>query len=217
MSIICNNIKLFNNNQNIEDNDVINKLYLETKLSNLQIQGIQGPQGDQGIQGPQGEQGIQGPQGDQGIQGPQGEQGIQGPKGDNGVSSFLIHGNAEDIHNTNLSYIGIGRAAFASNTASVNERETLIIIPFNCNISKFYVNLSTQVGENSSEFTITIRRNRTDTPLSMKISGNSSSGFNITDVATFNAGDSFSIKIQPLNTPESGIDIRWSAKVNEIL
>ena len=68
-------------------------LILSACMTSCDLQGEQGPQGEQGIQGEkgdQGEQGVQGEKGDRGEQGvqgekgDQGEQGIQGEKGDQG-------------------------------------------------------------------------------------------------------------------------------------
>ena len=50
------------------------------------LEGPQGEQGPQGIQGPQGVQGNVGPTGPQGEQGPQGIQGAQGVQGDTGAT-----------------------------------------------------------------------------------------------------------------------------------
>lgn len=62
----------------------------ESKWSDVgQIQGPQGPTGQQGLQGPIGPTGEQGPQGEQGPTGPQGIQGIQGPTGAEGPTGQM--------------------------------------------------------------------------------------------------------------------------------
>ena len=62
----------------------------ESKWSDVgQIQGPQGPTGQQGLQGPQGPTGEQGPQGETGPTGPQGLQGIQGPTGAEGPTGQM--------------------------------------------------------------------------------------------------------------------------------
>lgn len=57
----------------------------EEWISIGQIQGPQGPEGQQGLTGPAGPQGDPGPQGVQGEQGPQGLQGPAGPQGEEGA------------------------------------------------------------------------------------------------------------------------------------
>ncbi len=57
----------------------------------IPIDDLEGEQGPQGEQGDTGEQGPQGEQGDTGEQGPQGDTGEQGPQGEDGRSAYDIY------------------------------------------------------------------------------------------------------------------------------
>lgn len=59
------------------------------------IQGPQGPQGDQGVQGPEGVEGTQGQMGPQGVRGPTGPAGAQGVPGPIGPT-FVLRGTVTD-------------------------------------------------------------------------------------------------------------------------
>ena len=93
------------------------------------------------------------------------------------------------VHNTDKSstkYCGL----FTEFESTENKVKSIIPLP--CNISNFYVSLSGAPGTGKS-YTFTVRKNGTNTFLTVNISGSNTTG-NITGVASstsFVAGDQF--------------------------
>jgi hypothetical protein len=77
----------------LNNGDVYNRISGSWTLV-ANIQGPDGPQGEQGPAGPQGDTGPQGPQGDTGPQGPQGDTGLPGADGINSIITVIYNRNS---------------------------------------------------------------------------------------------------------------------------
>ena len=174
---------------------------------------VTGPTGRscKGDTGPIGPTGFTGPAG--GPTGIQGNTGNTGPTGPTGTVVSMIGGlvtlsTAGD--NTNSRYFG----AYVAGTGlggTATESNATTIIPLNCTMSNFYVNLSTAPGLGNS-YTFTIRKNGANTPISVTISGNQLSGSNTTNTSTFTSGDTFTVISVPSGTPNF-TEARWSCRL----
>ena len=149
-----------------------------------------------------------------GPTGPAGPQGIQGATGPAGSTVSMIGGlvtlsNAGD--NTNNRYFGAYVASTGLGGTSIETNATTII-PLDCTISHFYVNLSTAPGVGKS-YTFTIRKNGVNTFISVPISGDTViSGSDTINTATFKSGDTFTIISVPNDTPNF-TEARWSCRL----
>jgi hypothetical protein len=182
----------------------------------------QGPQGPAGPTGPSaiGERGFTGPTGPS-VTGPTGRscRGPTGPTGPAAPSISMIggFGSSTTTTDTDVHYFG---AYVAGISLDLNDTESNVIsrIPFNCQISNFYVDLLTAPGGVAS-YTFTVRKNTTtDTSISLTISGSAKSGSDTTNTATFNAGDIFTVRSTPSSAPNTPAEsnLRWSCRLTAI-
>ena len=176
----------------------------------------QGPQGLVGPTGPSaiGQRGLTGPTGSS-VTGPTGRscRGDTGPRGPAGSNISMLGGLAtiSSTNNTLTTYFG-GYAAGSSLEVSSTETQATTYIPFNCTISNLYIYLTTAPGISTS-YTYTIRKNNIiDTSVTVTISGASSQGSDLTNTATFTAGDIFTISCVPDGTPNL-TSVRWTCKL----
>lgn len=195
---------------------------LQGNVGEIGLQGAQGLQGSygnngaQGYTGAQGNQGYRGYQGYSGIPGENGLQGAQGYQGDSGStinSHSILFGNSTNIKNDRITYCSV-----FNNNCAVDEMENKIgmLVPLNCILSNLYVVLDQNIPEFSS-YQFTIRKNNSDTLLSVVIDQNQYSAFNIINNVSFNAGDIFSISITPYNSNLlDNLSVKWSCKLTSI-
>lgn len=171
--------------------------------------------GQMGFTGPTGPS-VTGPtgrscKGDTGPTGPAG-----GPTGPTGPASTTVSmiggfGSYTTTTNTSVHYFG---AYVAGVSLDLNDTESNVItrIPFNCTISNFYVDLITAPPGIAKSYTFTIRNNTNNTSLSLTISDANTSGSDIINTASFNAGDIFTVISNPTNTP-AVTNLRWSCRL----
>jgi hypothetical protein len=211
-------VKVFGNNNDSSAHNI--RLYYEGSSTYSHIHTSFGPisfTGPQGIQGVTGPTGFTGPTGPIGIQGVTGPTGLQGVTGSSNTSGSIIGGFVQDIKRSNTTYFGLYIASY-SLMATTNELLAVSIIPLNCILSRFYVNLSAAASGTTGSYTFIIRKNGVNTSLSVTIIDGSASGNNLINSVIFNSGDTFTIAAVPSTspTPDDNIDVRWSCLVTSI-
>jgi hypothetical protein len=142
--------------------------------------GPTGHQGSQGIQGPQGLQGIQGPQG---IPGSATNTGATGARGPTGQTKSYITLNAA------TTYVPCNFIVFNGQTSF--EIQAYIAISDTGTISNLLVN--NVYPSNGSEMVVTVRKNFTNTPLSVSFATNQRIANDTTHVVPVVKGDVISV------------------------
>jgi len=129
----------------------------------------------------------------------------------------MIGGVATNLGTGATGYFGIYSGSFTSFASTTNETSTVMAIPFNCDVSNFYVNLDTQPGGalSGKSYTFIIRQNQNDTPINVTISNANVTNSDTTNSASFSSGDIFSISSTPANNPNQS-NVRWSCRLTSI-
>lgn len=174
------------------------------------LPGGTGPTGMPGPAGATGQQGATGPAGSgetgpTGAQGPSGVPGLQGPTGPQGVSGGMLLGGNGDPNAGDPQYSGAGSFTFVLNEANRQ-------IPVTGSVKALQAVISTAPGESGS-WTITVRRNKTDTLLTCTISDADSSCQDLVNTEVFAAGELFTIQIVATGTPAGAGNLAWSVIV----
>ena len=86
---------------------------------------------------------------------------------------------------------------------NINELNAIFQIINDCVITDLYVFLRNAPGTGNS-YTVTVRKNVTDTSLAVTISGTATTGNNTTNPISFAAGDKISVKVTSTGTPTQG-------------
>ena len=170
--------------------------------------GPQGPTGATGSQGATGATGPQGPQGATGATGPQGPQGATGATGPQGPSATLIGGGTGSA-NLSASATRFVPLFFSNVNATENVVDQVMAIAGT--LANFYVRLDGSPG-GATSYTLTVRKNGTDTTLTCVISGSAIACSDTTNSVSFSAGDLISVKSVPSATNPTARAMRWTAK-----
>jgi hypothetical protein len=174
--------------------------------------GCKGDTGPAGPQGIQGFTGVTGPDGPQGTQGPQGDTGFTGPTGASLASVSMLGGVASISGGATLATRYFGAYVAGTTLDVTTEADARTVIPYNCIVSNFYVYSSVPLSDGTG-YQFTIRKNGSDTLLTVAINSASQNASDTINNAVFLAGDVLTISSNPSNTP-TGTVIRWTCKLS---
>jgi len=139
--------------------------------------------------------------------------------------SFGASGGRQIIHNCN-NYGIFGGTRYGKIMASVssdstvsawapNDDEHQEVMPTAGSFRRLVIT-SDQAPGTGNTYTLTVMRNGSATALSATITGNTLSGSNLTDIASFNAGDIITIRAVPTGSPPQAPRFRWGIEFNSV-
>ena len=160
-------------------------------------------------QGPTGPSAI----GQRGFTGPKGDTGHTGPTGPVSTSVSMLGGVAS-ISGPTRGLTGYFGAYIAGTTLDVTttEANARTVIPYDCIVSNFYVYSSNPLSAGTG-YQFTIRKNSSDTLVTLAINSASQNASDTTNNALFLAGDVLTISSKPSNIP-TGTVIRWTCQLS---
>ncbi|NDH69279.1 MAG: hypothetical protein EBY22_15540, partial [Gammaproteobacteria bacterium] len=135
--------------------------------------------------------------------------GVQGPTGQSITPKTMISGSGVNTKNNATNYFGLG-----TNTAGTTETDFQYVIPGAGSIINFYAYINktaTTSGENNGSRTYTLRKNGTNTTISVTFNNNTTQVANDTSVVSFVEGDKISISSTFSGTTQQDIDVNWTA------
>jgi len=130
----------------------------------------------------------------------------QGAQGVQGTHPTMLWGYASPIQSGNKVYFSI------SGPLSYKESDASVPLPFAGTLSNLYVKLS---GYSRFRYTFEVMRNSIPTGVKVTTSVSEDYGQDLKNLAEFAAGDTFSIRSSPPDTPlasEYEVNVQWTAR-----
>ena len=174
--------------------------------------GATGPTGVAGLAtntGATGPTGRDGSATNTGATGRTGPTGYTGPTGQSFVQKSIIGGSGINTKNNATNYFGL-----FNNTAGTTETDFQYIMPGAGSITNFYAFINktaTATFEPTGSRTYTLRKNGTNTTITVTFNNNTTQVANDTSVVSFVEGDKLSFSSTFSGTTQQDIDVNWTA------